>query len=489
MSLRQGLLSFKIELVDTPEKVTAHAGLPLVLEALRSQFRNKDYRRLRDALGYKSWKTVRRHLESLILLVIAGGESLSDLETLRADHGLVLLLGFEPSGTTQAKDFLYHFHQAEDGRLLKPEDDALLSRKGKATIRPEGPGLLGLATMMDKVVRQVQLLNPQKRATIDVDATIVKAYKELALKAYEGTVGYQPQMAWWAEHGLWISDQFRDGNVNAEFKIKDFLEQLFSRLPRSVTELRLRGDSALYNEEALTWAADVKKIQFAISADMSPELLACTQAIPEEQWKEYRTIKGDRRDERRAAKEERQWAEVTDFVPGWARNRKKSGEAFRYIAIRVRPRQRDLLEEDEKRWRHFAVVTNMDWSGERLLRWHREKQGTVEHGHGVVKNDLGGGRLPCGKFGANAAWWRLNVLAHDLLRLMKVRALPAELAPLRLKALRFRLFNIAGRVVQSGRETFLRLWSDHPAAQFYVEARRALLSLTNGGPLQPEALT
>jgi hypothetical protein len=489
MSLRQGLLPFKIELVDTPDKVTAHAGLPLALEALRSQFRNKDYRRLRDALGYRSWKTVRRHLESLVLLVIAGGESLSDLETLRADHGLVLLLDFEPSGTTQAKDFLYRFHQAEDGHRLSPEEDAELSQKGKATIRPEGPGLLALAAMVDKVVQRGQLLNPHKRATLDVDATIVEAYKELALKAYEGTVGYQPQMAWWAELGMWISDQFRDGNVNAEFKIKDFLEQVCSRLPGSVTELRLRGDSALYNEEALTWAADVKKIQFAISADMSPELLACTQAIPEEQWKEYRTIKGNPKDEQRAAKEERQWAEVPDFVPGWARNRKKSGEAFRYIAIRVRPRQRDLLEENEKRWRHFAVVTNMDWSGERLLRWHREKQGTVEHGHGVVKNDLGGGRLPCGRFGANAAWWRINVLAHDLLQLMKVRALPDELASLRLKALRFRLFNVAGRVVQSGRETWLRLWSEHPAARIVVEARRALLSMASGGPIQPQAAT
>jgi len=489
MSLRQERLSFKIELVDTPERVTAHAGLPLALEAMRTLFSKRHYRRLRDALGYKDWKTVRRHLESLLLLVIAGGESLSDLETLRADRGLVLLLGFEPSGTTQAKDFLYRFHQAQDGHSLSAEEDAELSQKGQATIRPEGPGLVALADFVGEVVRQVQRLHPQQRATLDVDATIIEAQKELALRAYEGTVGYQPQMAWWAEHGLWVSDQFRDGNVNAEFKLKYFLEQICARLPPSVCELRLRGDSALYNEEALTWAADVKKIQFVVSADMSSALEARIRALPERAWRMYRASKGEADDERRAAKEERQWAEVPDFVPDWARNHKKHGEALRYVAIRVRSRQRDLLAEDEQRWRYFAVVTNMDWNGELLLRWHREKQGTVEHGHGVVKNDLGGGRLPCGRFGANAAWWRLNVLAHNLLQFLKVRALPKELAPLRLKALRFRLFNLAGRVVRSGREIILKLWAEHPSARIYVEARRLLHRATNGDEPQPEAVT
>ncbi|MBU1676561.1 hypothetical protein KKA85_12375, partial [bacterium] len=84
---------------------------------------------------------------------------------------------------------------------------------------------------------------------------------------------------------------------------------------------------------------------------------------------------------------------MLDFGPDWTRNRRKDGCPFRYIAIRIRSRRRDLLTEDEDRWRHFAMVTNMDWQGEWLLRWHREKQGTVEHGHGVLKADLAGGTL------------------------------------------------------------------------------------------------
>jgi len=52
--------------------------------------------------------------------------------------------------------------------------------------------------------------------------------------------------------------------------------------------------------------------------------------------------------------------------------------------------------------------------------------------------------MPTGRFGANAAWWRLSVLVHNLLEFLKVRALPAEMSSLRPKALRFRIFNIVG---------------------------------------------
>jgi hypothetical protein len=128
-------------------------------------------------------------------------------------------------------------------------------------------------------------------------------------------------------------------------------------------------------------------------------------------------------------------------------------------------------------WRHFCVVTNMDWRGDRLLRWHREKQGTVEHGHGVLKAELGGGVLPTGKFGSNAAWWRLQVLAANLLELLKATALPAELADARPKRLRFRLFCLAGRLVSHARRCVLRLSCHFPLAEALVAARAQLVVL------------
>ena len=472
MSIHQGLLPYKLEIADEPETITAYAGLPLVIETAMAVFPNKAWRGLRDALGYRSWKVVRRHMLSLVGLVAAGGEHVSDLATLRADLGLRIVLGFKLSSPTQVKDFLYRFHQAEDGRLLTDEDDDLLSVRGKAQIRLEGPGLQSLDAMLGRVVRAVQAIRPRTRATLDVDASIIEAHKKRALRAYEGTRGYQPQMAWWAEQSCWLCDQFRDGNVPAEYRIRDFLERAFASLPAAIVDLRLRGDSALYNEEALSWADD-QGIDFAISADMSPELTDKVKAIADDSWLEYPTL-----NQKAAQTEERQWAEVPDFVPGWKRNLCKNGQPFRYVAIRVRSRQRDLLEEDESRWRFFAVVTNMDWNGGLLLRWHREKQGTVEYGHGVTKNDLGGGVLPCGRFGSNAAWWRVNLLVGNLLELLKAQALPAELSAARPKTLRFCLFNLAGRLVHHARYWKLRVYRGLPFAVALGQARDQLVALS-----------
>jgi hypothetical protein len=426
------------------------------------------YRRLANALGYCRWKTVRRHFESLLLLIAAGGSCLDDLQSLRADHGLKQLLGFRLSSPTQAKDFLYRFHQSPAGLRLDAEQDAELSVAGKAQIRPEGPGLQILEQMAALVLAQLQSLQRRYRATLDVDATIIEANKASALRAYKGPIGYQPQLCWWAELGAWLVDEFRDGNVNAEFEAKRFLQRTLQRLPPSVRQVRLRADSAFYNKAALTWAHE-QGVRFAVSADMSPTLAACIRRIPQADWKPYPSLLNDQT--------ERQWAEVPDFVPDWKHNRRKHGQPFRYIAIRVRSRQRDLVVDDQLRWRHFAVVTNMDWDGKRLLRWHREKQGSVEQGHRVLKNELAAAPLPCGRFGANAAWLRLNVILHNLLELLKVRALPAKMATCRPKALRFRVFHLLGQLIHSGRQLILRLAASHPFAVVYPQAREQLLSL------------
>jgi hypothetical protein len=77
---------------------------------------------------------------------------------------------------------------------------------------------------------------------------------------------------------------------------------------------------------------------------------------------------------------------------------------------------------------HFAVARNIwKWSVPRLLEWHREKAGTIEVVHDVLKNELAAGVLPCGRFGANAAWLRLAVLSHNVMTALKRLALPPEL--------------------------------------------------------------
>lgn len=151
----------------------------------------------------------------------------------------------------------------------------------------------------------------------------------------------------------------------------------------------------------------------------------------------------------------REWAEVP-YVPS-RRQESKDAPVYRYLAIRVL-RQQGALFDDGASVRHFAVVTNWwDWDGRGLLEWHREKQGTVEHVHHVLKNELAAGTYPSGKHGANAAWLRLQVITYNLLELLKAVALPPDYAKARPKRLRFAIFTHVGEVVRHARRTFLRV--------------------------------
>ena len=91
----------------------------------------------------------------------------------------------------------------------------------------------------------------------------------------------------------------------------------------------------------------------------------------------------------------------------------------------------ELMLRDGNRVRHFCIVTNQSdpegGSGLDLIRWHRQKAGTIEHAHDVLMNELAGAALPSQKFGANAAWFRLNVMLYNLLSAFKRVAMPPDL--------------------------------------------------------------
>jgi hypothetical protein len=98
----------------------------------------------------------------------------------------------------------------------------------------------------------------------------------------------------------------------------------------------------------------------------------------------------------------------------------------------------------------------------------------VEGVHHVVKNELAGGVMPCKYFGANAAWLRLVVIAHNVLTALKRLALPAELLRARPKRLRFLIFNTAGRLVRHARSLVLRLAATTEEIVLWREARQLL---------------
>jgi len=448
---RRSILPFVIERTEA-EAVTARAGLPLVVETLRAL--GVDERAQAELPEPKRRRgfTPAQKLEALVTLLAAGGDRVEDIRVLSEDQGLERLLGGPLPSPDALLDFLGQFHDPACWASRPPEK--------KAYVPPESVGLRGL----DAVLRALVARGADRgttRATIDHDGTIIESHKRDATVAYEGTRGFQPLVAVWAEEQLIVADEFRDGNVAGGEDPLSSVRRAMGNLPPWVKERYFRGDSASYYSPLLKYLVG-EGIGFTISADMTQELRACCLAVPEADWVELET----------RARERVDLAEL-EFTPGdWP----KQALPLRYVAVRFTPLQGEMF--DTMTPKHLAIVSNRaEVEAGALVRWHWEKAGTIEHVHRVMKDELGAGVMPSGRFGANAAWFRINALTFNVLTVLKRRALPARLREARPKRLRFELFTLPGKLAVHQSRLSVRTSVSEERLEEVVEARGHLLDM------------
>ena len=456
----QGILPFKLIEEKSGEVLTSFGGLPLVMETFRALGMPRSIEKHLPVLQRKGRFTSAEYVEAFVAVLASGGDCLEDFEQLRRDEG-IRKLGLKVPSAEAARYFLNAFH----------EEEALAERPDEGAFIPDETQLLeGLNDVNKDLVRKAVKGKKVVKATIDLDATIIEANKREAFWTYQGVKGYQPVTSYWAEEDLIVAEEFRDGNVPAGMQLIRVVKKSVESLPSSVKVVYVRSDSAGYCHELLNWCREHNnpRILFAISADMTEELRNKIKELPAEAWKPLRKLTENGLEEGR-----KEWAEV-EFVPTKP-SVKKHMMPDRYLAIRVRPYQAELFPDGDM-YRYYAIVTNIwDWEGDEVIRWQRGRCGSIEKVHDVLKNDLGAGVMPCKRFFANATWYRINCLTYNVLSVMKRKALPESWWMVRLKALRFHLFRIAGRVIEHGRQIYLRLCQGHPSGKLYLMARKRLL--------------
>ena len=457
-------LPFELDPEPAQEILTGMGGLPLIVKAFRElglpssiehHIRIKQRQRGFDESTF---------VESFVILNAMGGDCLDDFDRLREDAGLEYLIGHAVPSPEAARKFLYEFHDEE--RIEEGRQQLRLNQT--AFVPDESRTLRGLAQVNRDLVLQVgQRCAQQRIATVDQDTTIIESQKREAKSTYEGQRGYQPMLAVWAETDIILADEFRDGNVPGMLDPLRVAQAAFDALPSTVTEYYYRADSAFHENRLLEWLDNPNRpngpegfIGFAISARMSPRLRAAMEAIPEANWQPCPGY---------TAEDAVQECADMDYVP-WQPNEHRHSQPLRYVGIRIRKKQGDLFV-DGSAVKHFAIVSNLkDWTLPRLIQWQREKAGSIERIHDVLKNDLAAGVLPCGRFGANAAWLRLAILTHNLLTALKRIGLPAEYLTARPKRLRFLLLNIPGRLFFHARQIRLRLSTFTDRIAHWLEA-------------------
>ena len=498
--IAQGVLPFRYEREPTTSGMTALAGLPAYLElAMVSGLADSLRRHMEVCVGQTQGWTDTQIVMSLVLLNLAGGDCVDDLRVLEADEGFSRVLRrVELHGLPRHERREQERRWRKERRRTVPSPSAVFRylsafhNPGEEKKRVEGhafiPGanlhLQRLSCVNRDMLCAAQRKAPQTKATLDQDATLSETSKRQALYCYQGNKAYQPLTVYWVERDMVVHSEFRDGNVPAGFEALRVLRESLGILPGGVDKVYYRGDTASYQQELLRYCAEGKSerfgiIEFGVGVDVTQDFKRAVKEVEEREWHPLdRLVDGER------VKTEQEWAEVC-FVPNWVGYR-KGGPEYRFLAIREPLRQRELpgledsqlpfptLEMGEASYKLFGAVTNRhDLPGDEVIRWHRARCGKSEEVHAAMKNDLAGGQLPCGQFGANAAWWAITVLAYNLNSMMKHLAMPEGWASKRLKAVRFGFINLAGRVVVHARQLIIRLSADEPG-YLLVEVRQRM---------------
>ena len=498
--MAQGVLAFKYEEEKRDRGMTGLSGLPVYLDLIHAMGLPKligDHLQVKE----RGWADAQM-ISSLILLNLAGGDCVEDLSKVENDEGFCRILrrvgqwGLKrrerreqerrwrkeqkrsvPSPSSVFR-YLSFFHDREQEKKRVA---------GKAFIPVPNEHLRGLVKVNHGVVSFIQKRCPERTATLDQDATLVETAKRDALFSYKGFKSYQPLNTWWAEQQIVLHTEFRDGNVPAGHEQLRVFKESLALLPEGVEKVRLRSDTAGYQHALLRYCEKGEderfgRMEFAIGADVTPEFKkAVLTEVGEQDWKAiYKEFDGKR------INTNQEWAEVC-FVPN-AIGHRKDGLIYRYIAIREPMGSMDLpgmnmpqqelpfqtVQMDLQHYKLFGLVTNMDWDGEKLIHWQRERCGKSEEAHSVMKGDFAGGKLPSGDFGENAAWWWIMMLAMNCNTIMKRLILGGSWASRRMKAIRFSLITIPGRIVERSRELIIRLVKGHPVLELYLEARRRI---------------
>jgi len=244
--MAQGELGFKYEVEHQGEGMTGMGGIGPYLDLACRSGMVRSIERHVKAQGEQGWTDAESVL-SLVMLNLVGGDCVEDVDRLEADKGFCRLFskavsqGLSWKGRRGSKKrwrkektrrvpsssavfrYLSEFHdRAQEG----------MREGGKAFIPLSNEALKGLCKVNTDLVGFVQNNRMEQTVTLDMDATLVETEKASVLWCYEGYGAYQPINTWWAEQGLVVHTEFRDGNVPAGFEQRRVLEEALKGLPK-----------------------------------------------------------------------------------------------------------------------------------------------------------------------------------------------------------------------------------------------------------------
>ncbi|MEA2931881.1 MAG: hypothetical protein QOI56_666 [Actinomycetota bacterium] len=418
-----------IDMTFDDERLVADAGLMLpatLAQHLRLRELFDDHVDLGQAAGHAN---VGHKAMTLIHSALAGGDSIADADALRAG-ATESVLGHAVLAPSTLGTFLRSFTWGH-ARQLDKVSAQLLAR---AFAAGAGPGAAPV--------------------TIDVDSSICETYglkKQGGAKfTYNHVRGYHPLLAVVAGTADVLHCRLRGGNANSGRGAAGFLTETFRRLRAAgaTGPLTLRADSGFY-AGAVANACRAADVAFSITVRLNPAIRKAIATIPDDAWAPIPYF-----------------LDGADVAETSYRPFGKKAPLVRLIVRRVRPTpgsQLALLVD----YAFHAFVTNR--VGETIiLEADHRRHAEVENAIRDLKYGVGLNHMPSGRFGANAAWLGLNVMAHNLGRWTSRIGLGESL--IATDTLRRRYLRTPGRLSRSARRTTLHLPRNWPSAEQFMSS-------------------
>ncbi len=434
--IQQTVFPFKIK--TTKESLTAHGGLGLMAEFNHGIGLRELTDRYLPGPGSNRGFDPSEIVDILVLMLQGGGRSLEDLRELKDEEGLMELIGREeiPEPDTVG-DWLRRMGDPKTGQL----------------------GLEGLDRVRDKMNERVLKRDGVKEYTLDADATEIIGEKTDALFTYNGNKGYMPMVGFLYENGVCLLDEFREGNVSPAFGQKEFYLRCRERIPRGKRIGNYRGDSASYQAGLLNQLEE-DGVRYGVTVDQDRAVKLAISLIPSGDWEEPEKGCG---------------YELAETV----HSMNETEKAFRLVVKRGIRRQGELFEKEGQYFYH-AVATNWleeEKNTEEVLRWHNQR-GQAENFNKELKIGLGMERMPCGQTYANAVFFRIGVIAYNLFIGFKRLSCPESWVRHTIATFRWKMVQVAGRIVRHAGETVLKLMIDLEKLELFNGIRRKCFELS-----------
>ena len=433
--MTQTILNFKLE--ATNEKLTPRTGVGIFGEYLKGMnfesFCNKNLPISNHHKAYSPFEFIY----PLILMLHSGGRVLDDIKEIRLDTALSTLLKIENIPTSGAFTKYLHRHGTDGETGIKKINKQYLKRFLQS-------------------IKNEELI-------LDIDASFIEAHKSTAEWSYKGAPGYMPMIG--HINGGWVIDaDFRDGNEAPADKNLEFIKQCQSQLPLGTKFDRVRIDSAGY-QAAVFNHCDKEQMLFTISGRKDSSVWASINEIQDSEW------------ERLSKKEQ-----ISEFF----HTMKDTDNAFRMIVVKkditpILPTMEGYISDEVMKQHrdemYYCIATNdNNLTAVEIVKLHRQRGETSENKIKELKNGFNMSYLPTSNFEANSFYFAIGTLAYNLFLLFK-QILDKNLQHHTIRTIRYKLYNIAGKVISHARETVLKVNEQFMELMQNIRSRAYQMSL------------